>query len=1188
MHPIAWLIDNPVKVSVGVILLVMFGVIALFQMPMQLSPDVERPQVTVQTAWPGASPQEIENEIIKEQEERLKAVEGLVKMSSECMDSFGQITLEFRVGTKMDSALLKVNNALQQVPSYPIDAREPVIRTSNTNDNSIGWFILSPRPPSREELQAFARQHPDLHADIERVLRAKMTGLINYRLRELAQKDPRAKDLAPPDLDMSVYGKFAEDVIEAQFERIPGVSDAFVRGGRRPQMHVVIDPHRLAGRGVTISDLRNALTNASVDISAGDYMVGKSRVVVRTLGQYRSPEQILDQIIATQDGVPILVRDVADVALGFEKTTGFVQRFGVSSMSVSVNRDTGANVIEIMRRLDREVERLNQGVLAQEGLMLTKVYDETTYIRSAVGLVQQNIVLGGALTIIVLMLFLHIGARAVIVSPLILASGLAAIYFSPWLFVVTLAIVLGTGFWFARGTLVVGIAIPISVIGTFLILREMGRSLNVISLAGMAFAVGMLVDNAVVVLENIFRFWRLGHSPLEAARRGVGEVWGAVLASTLTTLAVFLPVIFLQGEVGQLFGDIALAISAAVGLSLIVSVIVIPTAASRIMADRHSTAAASRGSGSRVARRLEQWGVGLRQSIVSSNRWLQEKWSRRLVTVAAILGAIAALGWWLYPKVEYLPAGNRNLVFCSIQTPPGYNVHQLNAIGKEVEELLKPYWDIEPSTEDTAHLDYPSIADFFYMARERSVFVGMRAHDELRARKLIDLVMKKLDGRFPGTQIRAFQTSIFGRGLSGGRNIDIEITGPDLHRLVEIGGRVMADVKQQIPNGQARPIPSLDLSSPELHVVLKPEQASALGVTSRDLGYAVNALVDGAYAADYFLDGEKIDLVIMGKPNPDEPVFDLAAEYIATPVLPEPVRLDVVSRQSLAAGPEQINRRERQRAISIEVSPPIEISLEQAIATIEREIIAPLEHAGIIGNQYFINLSGTADKLHQTWEALRWNFLLAILITYLLMAALFESWVYPLIIILSVPLGAVGGLIGLQLLSAYLVAIGEPPQSLDVLTMLGFVILVGTVVNNAILIVHQSRVFRSQGVSPHESISASLETRVRPIFMTTLTTIFGLSPLVFFPGAGSELYRGIGSVVFGGLLLSTILTLVLIPMLLSMLVDAQIIWARRRDQRSAHQTDVKPRRRARAQADGNGQSSPPREPATTTTHGPHA
>ncbi|HMP80274.1 MAG TPA: efflux RND transporter permease subunit, partial [Pirellulaceae bacterium] len=813
MHPIAWLIDNPVKVSVGVILLVMFGSIALFQMPMQLSPDVERPQVTVQTAWPGASPQEIENEIIKEQEERLKAVEGLVKMSSECMDSFGQITLEFRVGTKMDSALLKVNNALQQVPSYPIDAREPVIRTSNTNDNSIGWFILSPRPPSREKLIEFAQQHPDLKDEIDRVLRAKMTGLINYRLRELAKRQPRAAALAPPDLDMSVYGKFAEDVIEAQFERIPGVADAFVRGGRRPQMHVMIDPHRLAARGLTITDLRNALTGASVDVSAGDYVVGKSRVVVRVLGQYRSAEQILEQIVATQDGVPIQVRDVADVALGFEKTTGFVQRYGVSSMSVSVNRDVGANVMEIMRRLDREVERLNQGVLAQEGLMLTKVYDETTDIRSAVGLVQQNIVLGGALTIIVLMLFLHIGARAVIIAPLILLSGLAATYFSPWLFLVTLAIVLGTGFWFARGTLVVGIAIPISVIGTFLLLREMGRSLNVISLAGMAFAVGMLVDNAVVVLENIFRFWRQGDTALQAARRGVGEVWGAVLASTLTTLAVFLPVIFLQGEVGQLFGDIALAISAAVGLSLLVSVIVIPTAASRIMDERASNSTGKGRSGSRVAATLEHWGIRFRQGIVSSNRWLQESWTRRLVTAIAILVVIAVLGWWLYPKVEYLPAGNRNLVFCSIQTPPGYNVHQLNAIGREVEELLKPYWDIEPSTEDTSHLDYPSIADFFFMARERSVFVGMRAHNELKARKLIDLCMKKLDGRFPGAQIRAFQTSIFGRGLSGGRNIDIEITGPDLHRLVEIGGQVMGQVRQAIPNAQARPIPSLDLSS---------------------------------------------------------------------------------------------------------------------------------------------------------------------------------------------------------------------------------------------------------------------------------------------------------------------------------------------------------------------------------------
>ena len=452
----------------------------------------------------------------------------------------------------------------------------------------------------------------------------------------------------------------------------------------------------------------------------------------------------------------------------------------------------------------------------------------------------------------------------------------------------------------------------------------------------------------------------------------------------------------------------------------------------------------------------------------------------------------------------------------------------------EVEEILKPYWDIDPKTEDTSGLEYPTISDLFYVARDRSVFLGLRAHDDFNARKLVNLVQDKIRNRFPGTLVTASQSSIFGRGTSAGRTVDIEITGPELTKLVEIGGRVMRSVQQAIPDAQARPIPSLDLSSPELHIRLKPEQAFASGISNNELGYAVNALVDGAYATDYFAGGEKIDLVIMGDPKSTGQTQDLAGQYLATGNIPEPVRLDAIASVELSSGPEQVNHRERQRAISIEVNPPPRMSLEEAIAAIRSQVLKPLEEDGTTGGVYLVNLSGTADKLKLAWDALKWNFLLAILITYLLMAGLFESWSYPLVIMLSVPLGLVGGIIGLQLLSQYLVALGEPPQALDVITMLGFVILVGTVVNNPILLVHQTLVFMREGLGRSEAIEQSLTSRIRPILMTTLTTIFGLAPLVFFPGAGSELYRGLGAVVFGGLLLSTILTLVFIPVLLNL------------------------------------------------------
>ncbi len=328
----------------------------------------------------------------------------------------------------------------------------------------------------------------------------------------------------------------------------------------------------------------------------------------------------------------------------------------------------------------------------------------------------------------------------------------------------------------------------------------------------------------------------------------------------------------------------------------------------------------------------------------------------------------------------------------------------------------------------------------------------------------------------------------------------------------------------------------------------------SLGVSAVDLGYAVSALVDGAYATDYYLGSDKIDLVIVGSTGSVDRTQDLESLPLATSN-GQLVPLGVLAEVELASGPEQINHRERQRAITIRITPPPAMALEDAIDRINDAIITPLRQSDLMKPDCMITLSGAADKLQQTWLSFRWVMLLALLITYLLMAALFESWVYPLVIILSVPLGAVGGILGLKMLGYYLMLHGESPQTLDVLTMLGFVILVGTVVNNAILIVHQSlNQMRFEQQTPNEAILASVRTRIRPIFMTTATTVFGLAPLVFFPGAGSELYRGLGSVVLGGLLVSTIFTLVLVPTLFSLMLDLKSrLQQRAHDWRSARQ-----------------------------------
>jgi hydrophobic/amphiphilic exporter-1 (mainly G- bacteria), HAE1 family len=1117
---------NPIKVSVGVLLVALFGIVGLIRMPMQLTPEVQIPTITVATVWPGASPLEVEREIVREQEEFLQSVEGLTKMSSESTDSGGTITLEFKVGTDMESALLKVNSRLQQVPQYPIDADQPVISAASAADRPIAWFILSARLPEREQIEHFARTHPQLAPALEPVLSTDSPGLAELRLRAAARQHPEIASLLPPPIDIPSLRKFAEDYIEAALERVEGVSNSNVFGGREPELQVIVDANKLAARQLTIPDVRRVLQDQNKDTSGGDFWESKRRYVVRTLGQFGSPEDVEQQILAIDNGAPVLVRDVAVVRRGFKKPDGLVRRFGSSGIAVNVQRETGANVLDVMRGLREVEQRLNHGLLADQGLTLTQVYDETEYIYSAVDLVTQNILIGGALTVLVLLIFLRSG----------------------------------------RSTLVIGLAIPTSIVGTFLMLYLLGRSLNVISLAGLAFAVGMLVDNAVVVLENIYRHYQRGDSPFVAAERGTREVWGAVVASTITTLAVFLPVMFVEEEAGQLFRDIALAISSAVGLSLIVSVVVIPTASARLF--RHHAHTHPHGhahddqrrvnndhrdvddlddifAGPRWLRFFDVLGAGFVNHVVGINAWIQKRTWRRLAVVAALVAASAAGTYLFWPRVEYLPSGNRNLVFAIILPPPGYNLDKMMEIGEFVEEQLRPYWDVEPDSPEAKQLPFPVIGDFFYVARGRQVFVGLRAADATRAGELVPLLFGLRD-KLPGSIVVATQSSLFEQGLGTGRAIDVEITGPELDTLRGLGGAILGQVMGWNATGngrgqyQARPIPSLDKSNPEAQLIPRLVQGAQLGVSAVDLGYTLNALVDGAYATDFYdrqYGGDKIDLVIMGTEAYTGRTQDLQALPVATPS-GQLVPVGTLAEVRLEAGPEQVNHRERQRAITIQVSPPPEVALEEAIERLNLEILGPMQASGQVPPECVITLSGSADKLRDTWQALRWNVVLALLITYLLMAALFESWLYPLVIILSVPLGAVGGVLGFQALNVYLLVRGEPPQTLDVLTMLGFVILIGTVVNNAILIVHQSlNHMRLDGWGPRHSILESVRTRIRPIFMTTTTTVIGLMPLVLFPGAGSELYRGLGSVVLGGLLISTVFTLVLVPTLFSLFMD---------------------------------------------------
>ena len=474
--------------------------------------------------------------------------------------------------------------------------------------------------------------------------------------------------------------------------------------------------------------------------------------------------------------------------------------------------------------------------------------------------------------------------------------------------------------------------------------------------------------------------------------------------------------------------------------------------------------------------------------------------------------------------------------------PPGYNLDELIQVGQTIEDALRPHWEAvdHPDSPEALALPGPAVDNLFFVAFGRSAFMGARAADPERVRELIPIIQGPVFGGVPGTYAIVQQSSLFQRGGGSSRAIDIEITGPDLGQLIGLGGQIFGQLRQVVPGAQSRPIPSLDLGNPEVRILPDRVRAADLGLSARDIGAAVNALMDGALIDGYQYQGEEIDLVLRG----EEDWFrtqDISTLPIYTP-RGQLVPLNSVARVEVTTGPEQINHIERSRAITIQVIPPETIALETALDNIQNQIVQPLVDSGRLSPPYRIELSGSADDLKRTREALQWNFLLALVITYLLMASLFESFLYPFVIMLSVPPALAGGILGLEIVNITLAY-----QPLDILTMLGFVILIGVVVNNAILIVHQTlNILRTAPDTPvKDAIRDAVASRVRPIFMSVVTSALGMMPLVVFPGAGSELYRGLGSVVIGGLLLSTLFTLFLVPTFLSLAMDLRN-WISRR------------------------------------------
>ncbi len=1094
MDYIQYSISNPVKVTVGVMLTILFGFLSLLAIPVQLVPDVDRPIITVETAWTGRSPEEVEREIIEEQEDKLRGLSNLKKMVATASQGSGNIELEFYIGTSMTRALQEVSDKLREVPNYPDDVDEPVIAAADTaSENAIAWIIL---------------------------------------------------DAQDPTFDPQTLFDFADKRIKPYLERVSGLSRINIYGGREREVQIRIDPHRLAQQGITFNRLVEALRTTNVNVSAGDLADGKYDVRVRSVGQYENLEDIRETVIADAQGGPVRVKDLGDVVLTFEKRRSFVRANGRNALAINAIRETGANVMSVMEELRQRIDYVNEKILpSYEGdrhqIRLRQVYDETGYISAAIGLVQNNLIIGGSLAGLVLIFFLRT----------------------------------------VRPTVVISLSIPISVIGTFVAMTAFGRNINVISLAGLSFAVGMVVDNAIVVLENIDRHLNMGQSPKHAAYYATKEVWGAIIASTGTTLAVFVPVLFVEEEAGQLFRDITLAICAAVSLSLIVAVTVIPTACAHWLRPRRKREHHTRlytllhslfGLAPLLNWFINKFANGVAFLCTTAFTARVGRWALIMFfTLGSLLGARA-----LYPPTTYLPSGNKNLIFGIMLTPPAYNLAQNEFIGERIEAGVKPYWEAPDNATATAiapvvnhytgqeYPQVPAIDSYFFVSFGGTIFMGCSSKDSELVAPLGTVLSNSMSS-IPGSFGFAQQASIFGRGIGGSNSVDVEISSNDLNQLRRSAGAFYMQLAQQFGFQMVRPTPlNFNLAGPEIRVLPDYVKASELGINMSNLGSAVASVVDGTIIGDYRYEGESIDLRLIRHPS-----VPLAPDLL--PMVPMAytdrnghsgiIPLSSVAKLVTTDSPQQILRIEQLRSIRFQVTAPPEVPLEQAAQTID-DLEHNLRQQGQLPPDIEVNQAGTADSLVQVRRTMlgEWQgpnmqsfisigtsrLFLALLITYLLMAALFESFLYPFVILFSVPLATVGGFMGLALIRLL-----DPLQQLDMLTMLGFVILIGVVVNNAILLVHQSLNYmrgiaetaleKAEPMPPIEAIRQTVRTRIRPIFMTTLTSVFGMLPLVLMPGSGSELYRGLGSVVVGGLIVSTVFTLVLVPLVFAAAIGAK-------------------------------------------------
>ncbi|MGB5326455.1 MAG: efflux RND transporter permease subunit, partial [Pseudomonadales bacterium] len=1010
-------VQRGTHVVVAVLIVCVLGTVAALRIPVQMIPDLDVRVISVRTVWPGATPQDIEKEILVEQEDYLRNLPNLSRIVSTARSGRAEIELEFPFGTDITEMLIRVTNALSQVQSYPENVDEPQVFANSFSSNAFMFYSVMPLPGN------------------------------------------------PRNLDMDLMLDFVEDNIKLRMSSIAGVSEVWVRGSAERQIQVHIDPAKLAQRNLSVNDVREAIRNRNRDRSGGELVSGKRQYLLRTIGRFDSLEDLEQLVLARRGDSITRLADVADVFLDHSEKQDFSSYNGQPNIFMAIRKESGANVIDIKRAMQKEVVAINREVLEPAGLKVSPVADDVRYVEESIRNVAQNLLIGALLATTVMFLFLRS----------------------------------------FRATVIGVMGIPVCIIAAFLGLLLAGRTINVISLAGIAFAIGMTLDNSIVVLESIELARRKTTNAVAAAIEGVRQVWPAVLASTLTTVMVFLPVAFVELEVGQLYSDIAIAISFAILASMLVAITVLPTAAARLkIGGGQSFDAGARSSGGRMRKAT----LAMVASVVATK-------TRRISCIAVTVTTSFAIIIGLTPDAEYLPEGEEPKLFASMNAPPGYSLESMQEIAAELQNYFTPFIGDDPTRFHRKETAVPAFAYMNMRVTAEQIRIIAEPADPGDIELLMDAITQKYK-TFPGMRAFAARGSIITSNDGGTRSINLDISGPDLAGIYNVATSAYrrAEAVFGNPRIQSSP-PSLALAQPMVEVHPHWDRAAELGLNADTLGYTVAALTDGIYADEFFFSDDKLDIYLYSDAGQNASLDGIAQLPIYTPnggILPLSALADIVETVDSSS----IRRVAGRRTVTLNIIPPRDVALETGVVIAKRDIVQHMRDNGQIPLNVQVSISGAADQLDATREVLAGNYMVAVIIIYLLLVAIFNHWGYPLLIITSIPLGIAGGIIGLWLMNAVgsglpLIGVSAIRQPFDMISMLGFLILMGTVVNNPILIVDRAvSNVRAAGMNALEAVNEAVEARLRPIAMSTITTIFGLAPLVLIPGAGTELYRGVG------------------------------------------------------------------------------